>query len=559
MPTPILSPYAARGRSSYRNRGSGDYLRLTSGLPASGSWTACGWMLVRPRASTYHYFLGLSDSLASATNENILGRTNSNVSEIYSSVGSAQFSTDWFGTSGARLFVVFGASGTGANQMFARVRQVTSLAFNESITGQIASYTPAAFWIGNDSYDEWTDHSFWNVRLWGRALSAAEALRESFSAQPASRDGLIGWWPLEGNTEQLLRDYSGNGRHLTRAGTPRAEPFFLPASVLMPLVDDAAVDAAAGGGAMVGTASLAFTPSGAMAGTGALAGSSTLTFTPASALTGTGAIAGSSAITFTPSATAQAIAAASGTAAMSFSPAGSMVGDGALAGTSALSFAPIGALTGIGDIAAQSQLVFTPSGTLTAANQGDISGAAAMAFAATGALTGDGALAGSAQMTFTATARADQPQSVESPHGFAMRRDLPIVDVPRLPWQKKRQEHEDPAPLVKALPKRVRRAAKRIAEQAVESVALERRSEAREAAYEAERRQFVDLLARKADQSLVDLYAESLFAQLTREAYEAREAELRRLIQIDAQERLIALDIQRQQEEEALLLLLMME
>lgn len=247
MPTPVLSPYVARGRSSYRNRGSGDYLRLTSGLPASGSWTACGWMFVRPRASTFHYFLGLSSSLASAGNENALGRSGSNVSEMYSNVASAQFSTDWFGTSGARLFVVFGASGTGANQMFARVRRVTSLAFDESVTGQIASYTPAAFWIGNDSYDEWTDHSFWNVRLWGRALSAAEALRESFSSQPVARDGLIGWWPLEGNLDQLLCDYSGNGRHLTRAGTPRAEPFFLPASVLMPLVDDAAVNAAGGG------------------------------------------------------------------------------------------------------------------------------------------------------------------------------------------------------------------------------------------------------------------------------------------------------------------------
>lgn len=165
----------------------------------------------------------------------------------------------------------------------------------------------------------------------------------------------------------------------------------------------------AASGDMAGTASLAFTPSGAMTGTGALTGSSALAFTPAGALTGTGAIAGSSAITFTPSATAQAIAAASGTAAMSFSPAGSMVGDGALAGTSALSFAPSGALTGIGDITAQSQLVFAPSGTLTAANSGDMTAAAAMAFAATGVLTGEGALSANAQMTFTASATAEQP------------------------------------------------------------------------------------------------------------------------------------------------------
>lgn len=142
-------------------------------------------------------------------------------------------------------------------------------------------------------------------------------------------------------------------------------------------------------------------------------------------------------------------------------------------------------------------------------------------------------------------------------HGFSMSgRALPVVDGPRLPWQKKRQEQEDPAPLVKALPKRVRRAAKRIAEQAVESVSLERLPDAREAAYEAERRQFVALLARKADPGLVDLYAEALFAQMARDAYQAREAELRRLIQLDAQMR--QMEIERQ-EEETLLLLLMME
>lgn len=234
--------------------------------------------------------------------------------------------------------------------------------------------------------------------------------------------------------------------------------------------------AASGGGAMVGTASLAFTPSGAMAGTGALAGSSTLTFTPASALTGTGAIAGSSAITFTPSATAQAIAAASGTAAMSFSPAGSMVGDGALAGTSALSFAPIGALTGIGDIAAQSQLVFTPSGTLTAANQGDISGAAAMAFAATGALTGDGALAGSAQMTITATAQVPESESTTEERPAGGWWYLPRgYDPPSA--EEVRRQREKFGVIPKAARKAVRKVIERLAD---EAAAVETPADARE-------------------------------------------------------------------------------
>lgn len=248
MPQLAFSPYLARGRSSYRNRGSGDYLRLTSGLPASsGSWTACAWVHVRPHAFTYHYFLGLSDALASAPNEDVLGRSPANVSEMYSSGASAQFSTDWLGQVGARLFVACGASGTGAGQMFARVRRVEARGFNESVTGTTSSFTPAAFWIGNDSYDDWTDHNIWNVMLWDAALSAEELLRQSYSPTPVRPRNLLGWWPLEGNLDQLLLDYSGNGHHLTRAGSPRAEPWFLPASVLPPLPRRRAVFVAAGG------------------------------------------------------------------------------------------------------------------------------------------------------------------------------------------------------------------------------------------------------------------------------------------------------------------------
>lgn len=156
---------------------------------------------------------------------------------------------------------------------------------------------------------------------------------------------------------------------------------------------------AAAGGAMVGSSTLSFAPSGTMAGAGVLAGSSALTFTPSSTASGAGALIGSSSLAFTTSGISVGIGGLVGSSSLVFTPSGTSVGDGALLGTSVLTFTPSGAMIGDGVLAGTAGLTFIPSGVLT--GDGVLVGSSALAFTPSGVLTGDGALAASSSITFT--------------------------------------------------------------------------------------------------------------------------------------------------------------
>lgn len=109
-----------------------------------------------------------------------------------------------------------------------------------------------------------------------------------------------------------------------------------------------------------------------------------------------------------------------GTASITFTPSASLTGAGALAGTSALVFTPSGTLTGRGALTGSSTLTFSPSGTL--AGEGALSGSASVTLTPAGTLTGSGALVGTAPITFTLSATADVPASltqIEGSTGFS--------------------------------------------------------------------------------------------------------------------------------------------
>lgn len=101
---------------------------------------------------------------------------------------------------------------------------------------------------------------------------------------------------------------------------------------------------------------------------GAISGSTTLTFAPSGTLAGSGALIGSSTLAFAPSAT--------------------LTGAGALIGVSSLVFTPLGTLTGSGELAGASSLTFAPSGTLTNVSPGAMTGSTSITFTVSGTLTG---------------------------------------------------------------------------------------------------------------------------------------------------------------------------
>lgn len=85
--------------------------------------------------------------------------------------------------------------------------------------------------FARDGWDQWFGGRLWNCRIWRRALRLNELQREVSAIVPSSQD-LWGWWPLEGNSNQLTRDWSGNRRHLTLEGGGRSS-FFVPSSSLL--------------------------------------------------------------------------------------------------------------------------------------------------------------------------------------------------------------------------------------------------------------------------------------------------------------------------------------
>lgn len=322
MPTPVLSPYAARGRSSYRaptTRGD-DSLRLTTGLPSTPTpFTACGWFVLRDASGTaWQALLALEDGVSNSGNQIILGHDGAGNLGGYFAPSTVTFGTDYPADVPFFMAVANGSAGC-----IGYARRYWERTFQTVSTSQVSGWTPAMFSVcGNSWAYESENANAWNVRAWTRQLTAEELLRESYATFPDPKS-LFGWWPLEGNLNQLVLDFSGNGRHLSLRGTAsRAERFFLPASVLVPLVDDGAVDAPAGGIDLAGTAAGQATPAGALSITAQLvaaslgistpAGTLSVALNPAGAVLGAAVVAGALALEVPLAASAQAVAQTAG-------------------------------------------------------------------------------------------------------------------------------------------------------------------------------------------------------------------------------------------------------
>lgn len=180
-----------------------------------------------------------------------------------------------------------------------------------------------------------------------------------------------------------------------------------------------------GGGAITGTAGIAFSATGDLDGFGRRTGTVAVAFTPSATITGRAPITGTSALTVAPTGTMRALAAAAGSAAIAFSatatleglgsitgsaavvltPTGTLTALASITGTATATFAPTGALTGLGALAGSSTVTFTPTGVLDGI--GELAGAAGITFTPTGTLAGNVGLTGSAAITFTPTAVLD--------------------------------------------------------------------------------------------------------------------------------------------------------
>lgn len=65
----------------------------------------------------------------------------------------------------------------------------------------------------------WCNMRSANMRVWEAALTQAEIQADMRSYLPARTANLLAWWPMLPGATERLKDYSGNGRNLTAAGT----------------------------------------------------------------------------------------------------------------------------------------------------------------------------------------------------------------------------------------------------------------------------------------------------------------------------------------------------
>lgn len=363
---------------------SGDDLRRTANLPTSTAFTISGWAHMVTDTNAFATLCSLESGAVSAANYLLLSTDSDGTSlKVWSSATGASSATIATLVPGTPFFFALTCSGTGATSAIGYYKAAGSNALT-SVSYNGVSFTSGALFIANDSFTEPFSGRVWGVKVWDRALSAAELLAESYFDRPIFPSSLNCWWPLPNSSDTT--DKGGNARNPTVTGTLTTEDssfnlwkprqrVFVPAAV---------------SGAISGTSDMVFgAGSSTLTGAGALAGTAALVFgAGSSTLTGAGALTGSSALTFTP--------------------AGTLAGAGSLAGAAAMLFGGTGALDGAGALAGSSAIVFTPTGTLDVP-AGEISGVASMVLSASGALTGAGELSGSAPMTFSTQATADQP------------------------------------------------------------------------------------------------------------------------------------------------------
>jgi hypothetical protein len=373
-------------------------LSRSASLPSSTAYTACGWAN-RITTAAWGPLVCLENDGTSAYFNLQFDDTNSTLDfSPYDPVSGTFFTCGSKATNTPFFFAVTSA-GTAIGDIKVYIRAASAAAFETTYTNTATwtSFTPATIRFGNDQFSEFLDGTLWNIKVWNRALTAAELLIESYCRRVMFPSSLNFAWPLDNATNLTSIDLSGNARPPTLGGTPTIADgqhglwgprrrIFIPAT--------------AASGAITGTTALTFGQSATLTGAGALTGSAALTLGQSGTLAGVGALSGTLAVTFGQTGTLSGSGALTASVPLTFGQTGTLTGSGALSASTPLTFGQSGTLTGSGVLAGTSALTFGITGTLD--QPGGLSGTASLSFDASGALTATGLLSGTAAITFDA-------------------------------------------------------------------------------------------------------------------------------------------------------------
>jgi hypothetical protein len=233
MPTFARAPYVARGRTCYRNVASGARLSSTSVPSSKNNWTMCGWFVRRGNNANFGNVLSLEDGAVGVTDLHDLTWHSDGVSLAISN-GTIDTVFPSSPAQDQPFFAAYTVDNAGFLNAYWRAPASRSFITSSLAEGKVGA--PTSFTIASFDYDStlWSDMNVWNVKVWNRVLTARELMTESLLTAPNQRN-LWAWYPLEGNATQLLKDRSGNSRHLTQNGTGRAERNPFPRKTLVHL------------------------------------------------------------------------------------------------------------------------------------------------------------------------------------------------------------------------------------------------------------------------------------------------------------------------------------
>lgn len=221
-----------------RINASGDYLLRTSGLPAFNAFTICGWAKHRSdQSGNYAMLASIESGTSSAANTIVMGWFPDATNQIAGYTGGGVTPAIGNPAVDAWFFFAMTIAGAGANELKFYFGDLAGTALNVHTTTASASFTPGAIFVGNDSYAEWSDTSFRNIKIYDAVLSAAELELERWSSDPQRTSNLHLWTPLIGDT----LDDSGNSKDWTEGGTigiESGQPILRPYTTNFPDTED---------------------------------------------------------------------------------------------------------------------------------------------------------------------------------------------------------------------------------------------------------------------------------------------------------------------------------
>lgn len=226
----------------------GESLLRTANVPAQTACTICGWAVMVTDRNIETALCSLESGTTSAASYVILAtNADGTALKVWNTTGEGTtFATITVGV--PFFFALTTAGNTAASQIgyFRAYGSNTLSSGNPPGTG--STFTPAALYVGIDSFGEWFNGRVWNVKVWDRVLSSEELLIESFYDRPQFPASLNVWWQLPNASDTA--DRSGNARAPTVGGTLSTEDsvvnlwkpspkFIVPANTAPPVTQNA--------------------------------------------------------------------------------------------------------------------------------------------------------------------------------------------------------------------------------------------------------------------------------------------------------------------------------